>query len=226
MNPLTKKILVFLLLFIGVGISQNAFAHVLDGIDLSTLSKTGLGWIYLQLGFTHILPFGADHILFIMGLCLLSNNIKTLIWQATAFTVAHSITLSLVIYDIITPNSGIVETIIALSILFIAVENIYTDKLSPWRIVLIFVFGLIHGMGFAGVLTELGMPPTDFVTAIISFNIGVEIGQIAVIFIMYFALIKPFGKKEWYRKRVVNPISIFIGLIAIAWTIERVIELL
>ncbi len=220
-----KKIVAFLCILVGIAISQNAFAHVLDGIDLTTLSKTGLGWIYLQLGFTHILPFGADHILFIMGLCLLSNNIKTLIWQATAFTVAHSITLSLVIYDVISPESSIVEPIIALSILFIAVENIYTQSLSPWRIVLIFVFGLIHGMGFAGVLSELGLPPNDFFTAIISFNIGVEIGQIAVILIMYFALIRPFGNKEWYRKRIVIPISMFIGLVAIIWTIERVLEL-
>lgn len=177
---------------------------------------------YLKLGNQHILPDGFDHILFVIGLCLLSTKIKTIIWQATAFTVAHSITLILTMKNYIVAPSSIVEPIIALSILFIAVENILISDLKPWRIIVIFLFGLIHGMGFAGSLNEIGLPRNTFFTSILSFNVGVELGQITVILAVFGALIYWFGNKEWYRKRVVYPISIMIALVAVYWTAERV----
>jgi hypothetical protein len=177
---------------------------------------------YLKLGFSHILPQGLDHILFVIGLCLLSNKVKVILWQATAFTVAHSITLALSMKSIIVAPSAVVEPIIALSILFVAIENMLLTELKPWRILLVFIFGLIHGMGFASSLNEIGLPRNQFALSILSFNIGVELGQISIILAVFALLVVPFGKKKYYRKRLVYPISIAIAVTALYWTIERV----
>lgn len=197
-----------------------AQAHTINYV-LEKAPTEDVIWFYLKLGFTHIIPEGFDHILFVTGLCLLSNKIKVILWQATAFTVAHSITLALSMKNVIVAPSSIVEPIIALSILFVAVENLLLSELKPWRIVLVFLFGLIHGLGFASSLNEIGLPRNKFITSIISFNIGVEIGQIAVITAVFVLLVIPFGKSPNYRKRIVFPLSIIIALIALYWTIER-----
>jgi len=178
-------------------------------------------WYYLQLGFHHILPLGTDHILFVAGLCLLSTNIKSILWQATAFTVAHSITLALSMKNILVAPSVLFEPIIALTILFVAIENMLLTTLKPWRLLLVFFFGLIHGMGFASALNEIGLPRNSFYTSILSFNLGVELGQICIIAFVFTCIIIPFGKRKWYRKRIVFPLSIAIGLVALFWTIQR-----
>jgi len=200
-------------------ISQSLWAHDVEG--LSKLGKTEVAFIYLQLGYTHILPLGLDHILFVLGLFLLNPSLKPILWQATAFTVAHTITLGLAMYEIIKPPANIVEPIIALSILYVALENIFSQKLKASRIGIVFLFGLIHGMGFASVLTELGLPKNSYFSSLIMFNIGVELGQITVILAAFILLAKPFGKKPYYKKRIVIPLSIIIGAIALYWTIER-----
>ena len=197
------------------------FAHTIN----YTWEKAPVGevvWYYLKLGFAHIIPQGFDHILFVAGLCFLSIKVKTIIWQATAFTIAHSVTLALSMKNIIVAPPAIVEPIIALSILFIAVENLLISELKPWRVVLVFLFGLIHGMGFASSLNEIGLPPGKFYTSILSFNLGVELGQIAVILAMFLLIIIPLRNKIYYRKAVVYPLSILIGLIAAYWTVERI----
>src|SRR5215213_4054264 len=148
-------------------------------------------WFYTSLGISHIIPQGLDHILFITGICLLGTDIKSILWQATAFTVAHSITLALSMKNIIVAPPDIVEPIIALSIVFIAVENLLISELKPWRVLLVFLFGLIHGMGFASSLNEIGLPPGKFYMSILSFNAGVELGQIAVITAMFLLIIIP-----------------------------------
>ena len=130
---------------------------------------------YLELGFTHILPKGTDHILFVLGIFLLSIHLKPILMQVTAFTVAHTITLALTIYGVVSLSPRIVEPLIALSIVYVAVENILTPKLSPWRVAVVFAFGLLHGMGFAGVLSQLGLPRSEFLPALLSFNAGVEL---------------------------------------------------
>ena len=112
----------------------------------------------------HILPKGLDHILFVLGIFLLSPRWKTMLLQVTAFTVAHSITLGLSIYGIVSLPSRIVEPLIALSIAYVAIENLLTRELKPWRLALVFMFGLLHGLGFAGVLRELGLPREEFLT--------------------------------------------------------------
>lgn len=177
---------------------------------------------YFILGFEHILPLGLDHILFILGLFLLSREVKPLILQVSAFTLAHTLTLGLTMYGVISPPAHIVEPLIALSICYIAVENILTKELTPWRPVVIFGFGLLHGMGFAGVLGELGMPKDSFVNALVSFNIGVEFGQLFVIGVAFVCL-RLFYAFSWYRPFVVEPASLVIAAIGAYWTVERVL---
>ena len=201
--------------------STFSFAHTIN-YALEKAPTTDVVWYYLQLGYIHILPQGFDHILFVAGLCLLSNKIKVIIWQATAFTVAHSITLAMSMKNIIVAPNVVVEPIIALSILFVAVENLLLSELKPWRIILVFMFGLIHGMGFASSLNEIGLPRNKFLTSILSFNVGVELGQISVILAVFFLLVLPFGKRNDYRKWIVSPLSVIIGITALYWTIQRV----
>ncbi len=220
-SPKQKTCIVFICLFCYcLFFPSFAQAHA-SKIDMEKLSKTDVAFIYLQLGFTHIIPLGIDHILFVLSLFLLNTKLKSIIWQATAFTVAHSITLGLAMYGIISTPSYIVEPIIALSIMFVAIENIITDKLKPTRILIVFAFGLIHGLGFAGVLTELGLPQKQFLNALITFNIGVELGQISVILTAWLLFGKWFSNKPWYRKCIVNPLSTIIAVIALYWTIQR-----
>lgn len=198
-----------------------AMAHTIAD-DLSNLSQGDAAWTYFELGFTHILPLGIDHVLFVLALFFLSPKLKTVFWQATAFTVAHSITLGLVMYGFVDPPAYLIEPIIALSIAFVALENLVTDQLKWWRTLVVFGFGLIHGFGFAGVLSELGLPSEYFITALLTFNLGVEIGQITVILAAYLLVGVWFGKRVWYRKRIVYPASIIIAITAFYWTIERV----
>jgi len=159
--------------------------------------------------------------LFVSALCLLSNKIKTILWQATAFTVAHSVTLALSMKNIIVVSSAITEPIIAMSIIFVAIENILFSELKAWRILIVFMFGLIHGMGFASALNEVGLPPNKFYTSILAFNGGVELGQAVIILIIFSSLVVLWGKKTWYRKRLVYPLSAIIALVASYWTISR-----
>ncbi|MES2590961.1 MAG: HupE/UreJ family protein [Bacteroidota bacterium] len=207
-----------LLFLLQLVFAQTASAHAMD---LSKFSRTDVALIYLKLGFEHIVPLGLDHILFVLCLFFLNHKLKTIIWQATAFTVAHSITLGLAMYGVISPPTYIVEPVIALSIMFIAVENIISDQLKPSRLFVVFAFGLIHGMGFASVLTELGLPQNQFLTSLITFNVGVELGQLTVILFAWFLIGAWFHKKAWYRQRIVIPISAVIAVIALYWTVER-----
>jgi hydrogenase/urease accessory protein HupE len=177
---------------------------------------------YTWLGFTHILPKGIDHILFVLGIFLLSLHWRPLLYQVTAFTLAHSITLALSLYGLVSLPSSVVEPLIALSIVYVAVENVITRELKPWRVYVVFAFGLLHGLGFAGVLTELGLPRNEFLTALIAFNVGVELGQLAVISMAFLAVGLWFRDRTWYRAGIVIPGSALIALVGAYWTLERV----
>lgn len=213
-----RKIAAMLILFFLVSLS--AFAH--DDGSLAKLSKTEVLGLYLQLGFKHILPLGVDHILFVLCLFLLNPKLKPILWQATAFTVAHTITLGLAMYGVIKPPANIVEPVIALSIMYVALENIFSNKLRASRIGIVFLFGLIHGMGFASVLTELGLPKNAYLESLLMFNLGVELGQVTVILAAFLMLGLPFGKKPYYHKRIVVPLSVGIAVIAAYWTVQRI----
>jgi hypothetical protein len=189
--------------------------------ELDPAPASDVFWKYLIIGYEHIIPLGFDHILFILCVFFLNTNIRKIVLQATMFTLAHSITLGLAMYGIIDPPPDIVEPLIAVSILFLALENIISDKVKPWRMLMVFLFGMVHGMGFAGALSELGMPRNAFATALVAFNVGVELGQLSIILAMYFLVARPMSGKPWYRKRVVIPSSALIALIALYWTIER-----
>lgn len=176
---------------------------------------------YLVLGFTHIVPLGLDHILFVLGMFLLSSRIRPVLTQVTAFTVAHSITLALSILGLVSVSGRIVEPLIALSIAYVAIENLTTTKLKPWRIAIVFSFGLLHGLGFAGVLRELGIPRADLAPALIAFNVGVELGQLAVIATAWVLVVSWAQTKPWYRRRLLVPASLAIAAMGVVWTFER-----
>ncbi len=178
-------------------------------------------WLYLTLGFTHILPNGLDHMLFVLGLYLLSGRARTVLVQSGAFTVAHSITLGLSMYGVVSAPPRIVEPMIALSIAYVAIENVFLSELKPWRVGLVFGFGLLHGLGFAGALKELGLPRSEYLTALLTFNVGVEAGQLAVIGAAFMLVGWRYSNRPWYHNRVVVPVSAVIACMALYWTLER-----
>lgn len=206
-------------LIVAQTISAHTINYSLDQAPIHTVA-----WFYFKLGFTHIIPEGIDHVLFIIGICLINTKLKSIIYQASAFTFAHTIALALSMKNIIVAPSPIIEPVIALSIVFVAVENLLLSELKPWRILLVFLFGLIHGLGFASALNEIGLPPDKFFTSILLFNAGVEVCQVLIIALIFSLLINPLKNKPWYRMRIVYPISVFIALVSSYWFVERVIE--
>ena len=176
---------------------------------------------YTAAGFDHIIPMGLDHILFVLGLFLFSTRMRPLLWQITMFTVAHSITLAMAMTGLIELPARVVEPLIALSIAYVGIENIWHRRLHKSRLVLVFVFGLLHGLGFASMLAEFGMPDDAFFTALISFNVGVEIGQLLVVILAFLGVGLWLGKKAYYRALVVIPGSLLITLVGFYWTWQR-----
>ncbi|WP_462252665.1 HupE/UreJ family protein [Ekhidna sp.] len=177
--------------------------------------------LFIKAGIEHIVPKGMDHILFVLGLFFSSLILGSLLWQISAFTLAHTITLALAALGFIHVPASIVEPLIALSIVWIAIENCVFKKTNKWRPLIVFGFGLLHGLGFASVLSDYGLPKGNLVPSLLAFNIGVELGQLLVLFIA--ALLVWFiRKKEWYRQRVQIPASFMIAFVGLYWFIERV----
>jgi hypothetical protein len=175
------------------------------------------------LGFTHIIPKGLDHILFVVGLVLLSQRIGQLLWQISAFTVAHSLTLGLGLYEVVSVPAVVVEPLIALSVAYVGVENLFTTRLQPWRVIIVFGFGLLHGLGFAEAFGSLALSPADFLRALVSFNAGVELGQLTVIALTSLAIhVALRGHAAWQRP-VTRLASAAVGLAGLLWTVERVV---
>ena len=190
-------------------------------VQVSTETTAEVFANYVELGFIHILPKGFDHILFVIGLFLLSPGLKPLLWQVSAFTLAHTITLALGASGMARLPPGIVEPLIALSIVWIAVENLLTSRLHRWRIGVIFCFGLLHGLGFADVLLGIGLSGASFYSALLGFNVGVELGQLAVLGLC-FLVVGWAMQKPVYQGRVVVPVSSVIAMIGAYWVVERV----
>lgn len=188
---------------------------------LNAMSSGEKFWIFVKAGVEHIVPKGLDHILFVLGLFFSSLLIGSLLKQITAFTLAHTITLALSALGVVQIPLDIVEPLIALSIVWIAVENCLFKQTSKWRPIIVFSFGLLHGLGFAAVLNVYGLPKGSLIPSLLAFNIGVELGQILVLF-SALALVWFIRKKSWYRQGVQIPISIMIGLAGLYWFIERV----
>jgi hypothetical protein len=175
---------------------------------------------YFAIGFSHILPHGLDHILFILGLFLLTREFGVLLFQMTLFTLAHSLTLGLSLYGFLSVPMQAVEVAIALSIAFIAIENLFCEKLSRWRPWMVFAFGLIHGLGFAHSFEETIVSSSDFLPALFSFNLGIEFGQLAVIGIAY-AAVALWWNRDCYRASIARPASAVIAASGLYWAVER-----
>jgi len=176
--------------------------------------------LYLRQGYVHILPMGLDHILFVLALFFASTRIKPLIWQISAFTLAHTLTLGLATLGYVRLDASIVEPIIALSMAFVAIENIVFKDMTRWRPAVVFGFGLFHGLGFAGVLADYGLPQDQILASLLSFNIGVEAGQLTIVG-MCWLLLHRFSEASWYPW-LVRIASISIAVMALWWVVERV----
>ncbi len=204
---------------------------VASGAILDAAGEPRSGWstfgLYTTIGVGHILPAGLDHILFVLALFLASTRARNLVIQISTFTVAHTVTLGLAAGGLIAPNPDIVEPIIAASIAFVAVENLVFSDMPRWRPVVVFLFGLVHGMGFAGFFGELGLPRNQFLAGLLGFNVGVEIGQLSVVAL---AFIVSVGVRGWmtragssdrYRRYVVVPLSLAIAATGAWWAVQR-----
>lgn len=214
-----------------MGGGENAYSAILQNGDLSApLPRDGVAvegaWpVFMRFivsGFEHIVPKGVDHILFVLGLFFFSLRTGPLLAQVTAFTVAHTVTLALASLQIITLPASVVEPLIAASIVYVAVENIIGGRVGWLRVAVVFGFGLLHGLGFASVLDEVGLQEGRFVVGLIGFNIGVELGQLAVIAAAFVLVGLPFGGRAWYRARIAVPASLAIAAVGAWWTVERV----
>jgi len=197
----------------------------LSPLSQATMSQTIIE--YIILGMEHIVPKGLDHILFIFGVFFFAVKLKPLLWQVTMFTLAHSLTLILASLKLVFIPASIIEPLIALSIGYVAFENIFQrqskfhSRSNTIRYAVIFFFGLIHGLGFAFVLEDIGLPTGQLILSLLSFNIGVEIAQIGLVVLAYLLMFY-LSKQLWYRKAIQIPCSLVIGLIGIYWFFERV----
>jgi hypothetical protein len=179
------------------------------------------GWY--GFGFAHIVPDGLDHVLFVLGLFLLAASMRDLLLQITAFTAAHSLTLALAYRGIVGVPAGLVEPLIALSIAWIALENLFSRQVSRGRLVVVAAFGLLHGLGFAGALSGLGLSGLPFAATLAGFNLGVELGQLAVV-VTAACLLAPWRLDAPARRRwIVQPASLAIALTGLVWAGQRLL---
>ena len=201
---------------------QPGLTSDLIAIETGAAQSSGSGFFdYLVIGFEHIIPKGLDHILFVIGLFLLAPRLKPIVLQVSMFTLAHTATLALGISGVIALSPQIVEPLIALSIAAVCVENLFSHRARRGRLVMVFLFGLLHGLGFAGVLSDIGLPGGRFVSSLLAFNIGVELGQLCVVLACFALVGWWFGSRSWYRKVVVIPASLIIGAVGLFWFVQR-----
>lgn len=178
---------------------------------------------YIVIGFEHIVPDGLDHVLFVLALFFLGAGAKALLWQVTAFTVAHSVTLAFGLLGWAHLPDAIVEPAIAASIAFVALEDLFGDRTATRRrVAVVFLFGLLHGLGFAGALRETGLPMDRFASTLIGFNVGVEFGQLAVL-AAAFALTRPVARWARYEVLVRRPACAAIAATGLYWTVTRLL---
>lgn len=187
--------------------------------DSASPGSPGLSGLFLM-GIEHIL-IGFDHLAFLLGLVLVGGKLRSLLWVVSAFTLAHSITLGLATLGIVTLGPRIVEPLIALSIVYVGIENFFVkDAEARWRIT--FPFGLIHGFGFAGALAEIKLPQSEIAPALLLFNLGVEAGQIAVIALALPLLIK-LQRKAWFEDKGKKALNIALIVAGLFWFVTRVL---
>lgn len=185
--------------------------------DASGLSK----FQFVALGFKHIVPLGVDHILFVFALFLGGRDMRTLLIQTALFTLAHSATLALSTFGVFSLPPRFVEPLIALSIGLVGLENVFKPQgVSRRRAAGVFAFGLLHGLGFAGVLAEAPLEQGSRLLALLLFNVGVELGQVAVL-AGALLLSLPFRDPVSYRQRVERPLSMALAVVGVVWALTR-----
>lgn len=194
-------------------------------IMIEKSAHSGGAFSYIFLGVEHIL-MGVDHLLFVLALLLIVSNIKLLMQTITAFTFSHSLTLGLATLGIVDFSQSYIEAMIALSIIFLARELLYKDKhtlsyTKPWLVAL--GFGLLHGLGFATALSEVGLPSAHLVLSLLYFNLGVEIGQILFIFSVLIIIRVFKSVSEGYHNRIKKVTVYMIGVVSSYWFIERLL---
>ena len=197
-----------------------------EPFDWKTLASRPPWWRdfarYLRLGFKHIVPEGLDHILFVLALFFLGQTWRKLVAQTTVFTLAHATTLFLAQYGVVSLPGRYVEPLIAFSIACIALENIFSPKLGPARLALVFAFGLVHGLGFAGSLNEVKFPRDQFLMALLGFNFGVDFGQLFIIGLALLA-VGWFRDRPWFRARIMVTCCVAIAGVGLFWTVQRIL---
>jgi hypothetical protein len=179
-------------------------------------------YIFIKAGFEHIIPQGIDHILFVLGLFFSTLKFRSLILQVSAFTLAHSITLALAALGFVKLQLSVVEPLIFLSVVWVAFENCLFKQTTKWRPLIVFIFGLLHGLGFAALLSQYGLPKDNFISLLLAFNVGVEIGQLTVLLVA-FILIRLIFRKYKSNNQLKIPASILIGIFGLYWFIESLI---
>ncbi|HEV8581210.1 MAG TPA: HupE/UreJ family protein [Thermoanaerobaculia bacterium] len=184
------------------------------GGELPVLAQVGA---FVRLGVEHIF-LGYDHIMFLLGLILLGGRLRNLIKIVTSFTVAHSVTLILAATGVVVPPVRLIESAIALSIVYVAAENFWLRE-AAHRWILTFFFGLVHGFGFANVLHELGLPSRGLIASLLSFNVGVEIGQICIVGLLFPLTL--WLARQHFQRRAVLACSGAILLFGAGWLVER-----
>jgi hydrogenase/urease accessory protein HupE len=199
---------------------DTAEAIVQQAVSAPTERSVGaLG--FLRMGIEHILT-GYDHLVFLLGVLLVGGRLRSLIAVVTAFTVAHSFTLAIAVLGAWAPPPRVVEPLIALSIAYVGVENFFVKSAeSRWRIT--FPFGMVHGFGFAGALREIALPRAEIPAALISFNLGVEAGQLAVMAVAL-PLVLYLRKRTWFSMRGTSALSGAVALAGVFWFLERVVR--
>ncbi len=197
-----------------------AFAAVAAPPAAAPPGALEVAWEYTVLGVEHIL-FGVDHVVFLLGLILVGGRWRQLVAMITAFTLAHSVTLALAVLGVVAPSPRLIEPIIALSVAYVGVENfIVKDAGKRWRIA--GAFGLIHGFGFAGALGEVGLPKENLAVALATFNVGVELGQLALMALTV-PLVLRLRKQEWFVPRGVQALSAAVAVAGLVWFVTRVL---
>ncbi len=179
---------------------------------------------FISIGFDHVIPLGFDHILFIIGMALSSLLWQRLLLLVSAFTLAHTLTLGLAMLGMIEISGRIIEPLIAFSIAFVAFENLLPNQSIKRKSIIVFLFGLVHGLGFANMLKSFEMTDNNFVTTLISFNIGVELAQVIIVLSVVAILLLLKTAKLNYQQLAVIPTSFIIAFIGIYWGIERLIN--
>lgn len=198
-------------------------------LETDSLAQLAYGWsrlapefTWVAVGFQHIVPNGLDHMLFILGLFFLAGGWRPLLLQVTGFTLAHSLTLGMSMVGIISLPMSIVEPLIALSIVYVAIDNLFATTLARWRLMIVCLFGLLHGLGFASVLANIGLPQDQFLLSLGLFNLGVELGQLAVI-AGAFLTVGWFRRQTWYQSNIAQPATIAIAGTGAYWFLKRIV---